>query len=337
MGGMPNFFSSEQSALPGPCSRRRFCQSTIQIALTGAFLSATLLRGQPATKGKRRMTIALTPGSIGVSANQTETIALAARHGFESVEPFGSFLASLDGQQIADLVQDLKSRGLVWAAAGLPVNFRQDQTRFDEDLKRLPKIAAALQKAGVRRVGTWLSPSHDSLTYLQNFRRHSSRLRLTAEILNDHGQKLGLEYVGTQTLRHARKFSFVHTLTETKELIAEIGAGNVGFVLDSWHWWTAGETAADILALNNEEVISVDLNDAPSGVPIEQQIDGRRELPMATGVIDANAFLNALQQIGYDGPVRAEPFNRTLNALDNEAACAATINAMRKAFALIEA
>ena len=106
--------------------------------------------------------------------------------------------------------------------------------------------------------------------------------------------------------------------------------------MDSWHWWTAGDTEADILSLDPVQVVAVDLNDAPAGIPREEQIDGRRELPMATGVIDVKVFLNALNRIGYRGPVRAEPFNQALNSLDNEAACAATIVALRKAFALIE-
>ena len=43
----------------------------------------------------------------------------------------------------------------------------------------------------------------------------------------------------------------------------------------------------------------------------------------------------ALNRIGYDGPVRAEPFNKAVNDLDNDAACAAVIAAMRKAMALV--
>jgi sugar phosphate isomerase/epimerase len=125
-------------------------------------------------------------------------------------------------------------------------------------------------------------------------------------------------------------------MAETKDLIAEIGTGNLGLVLDSWHWWQAGDTVEDILSLKNEEIVSVDLNDAPDGVPKEQQKDGQRELPCATGVIDLATFLNALGRIGYDGPARAEPFNRALNELDNEAACSATIKAMRKAFESVE-
>ena len=82
-------------------------------------------------------------------------------------------------------------------------------------------------------------------------------------------------------------------------------------------------------------MIAVDLNDAPASIPKEQQSDGRRELPCATGVIDVGAFLKALNEIGYDGPVRAEPFNQAVNRMPKEEACEATAVALKKAFALI--
>jgi sugar phosphate isomerase/epimerase len=69
---------------------------------------------------------------------------------------------------------------------------------------------------------------------------------------------------------------------------------------------------------------------------VEEQIDSVRELPMATGVIDLKAFLGALVEIGYDGPVRAEPFNKALREMPDDEALAATAAAMRKAFALVE-
>jgi sugar phosphate isomerase/epimerase len=314
-------------------SRREFLAFALRTTLGAALLTPILGRGQRSSG--RKMTICLTPGSIGVSANQMEAIALAERHGFEAVEPFGAYLAARTEQEISEIVAGLKAKRLVWGAAGLPVEFRQDEGKFNEGMKTLPKVAAALARAGVNRVGTWLSPGHNSLTYLQNLRQHAQRLREAARVLNDHGHRFGLEYVGTVTSRTGPKYPFVHTMAETKDLIAEIGTGNVGLVLDSWHWWQAGDTAQDILSLKNEEIVSVDLNDAPASVPKVQQLDGQRELPCATGVIDAAAFLNALARIGYDGPVRAEPFNRAVNDLDNDAACAATIKAMRKAFGLI--
>lgn len=316
-------------------SRREFGVCAIKLAAGATFLNRFVASSEPSGAARRKMKLCLTPGSIGVSTSQTGAIELAARHGFEAVEPYGSQLAKLDNARRDEIVSSLKEKSLVWGTAGLPVDFRQDESRFNEGMKSLPDIATGLAKAGVERVGTWLSQAHNSLTYREHFRQCTQRLRQVAHVLGDHKLRFGLEYVGTITLRSGRKHPFIHTLAETRELIAEIGTGNVGLVLDSWHWWQAGDDAADILSLKNSDVVSVDLNDAPAGLPKEQQRDGQRELACATGVIDLTAFLNALNQLGYDGPVRAEPFNKTLNDLDDEAACAATIRAMRKAFELI--
>ena len=158
------------------------------------------------------------------------------------------------------------------------------------------------------RVGTWLNPSHNTLTYLANFRQHARRLREVAKILGDYGLRLALEYVGPKTSWSGGRFPFIHTMAEMKELIAEIACDNVGFILDSWHWYTAHETRADILSLRAADVVWCHLNDAPKGIPVDQQIDNRRDLPAATGVIDLAGFLQSLARIGYDGPIVAEPF-----------------------------
>ena len=285
---------------------------------------------------RRRMTIDLICGNLGVKATQREAIDLAQRHGFESVFPDAGELARLSDADLAAVRADLEAAGLVFGAGFLAVDFRKDEETFTRGLADLPAYARALQRAGVRRTGTWLPPSSDSFTYLQYFKQTGRRLREVARVLADHDLRLGLEYVGPKTAWAARRYPFLHTLAETRELIAETGAGNVGLVLDSWHWYHAGDSAADVRALRNEEVVAVDLNDAPAGVPKDQQRDNARELPMATGVIDVAGFLKALVAIGYDGPVRAEPFNEAVRQMPREDAVAATAAAMKRAFALLE-
>jgi sugar phosphate isomerase/epimerase len=314
-------------------NRRAFLRDVALLAASAYSLSTWAVDGNPPPK--RKMTLCLSPGSIGVSGNQMQTIDLAARHGFESIEPHGEFLAGLSADKLAEVLAAMKTGGLVFGAAGLSVEFRQSEDKFDEGMKKLPELAAGLKRAGVNRVGTWLMSGHSSLTYIENFRQHTRRLRSVAQVLKDQDIRLGMEYVGTKTIWTRQRYPFIHTLKEMRDLMAEIGTGNTGLVLDTWHWWQAEDTVAELLALKNEEVISVDLNDAPNGVPKDQQMDGRRELPCATGVIDVGVFLKALNQIGYDGPVRAEPFNKPLNDLENEPACAATILALKKAIALI--
>jgi len=316
-------------------NRRVFLKTATAVGLSGVGVVG-LRRSAAAEAAKRRFTMDLRSGAIGVRADQREAIRLAHQYGFESVEPSAEFLAKLSDGQLQELLADLKAKSLVWGAAGLPVDFRREQPRFQEGINRLPELAGALRRAGVARVGTWISPSHNSLTYLANFRQHARRLREVARILGDCGQRFGLEYVGPKTSWTRGRYAFIHTMEETKELIAEIGLDNVGFVLDSWHWYTAEETEADLLSLTNHDVVACDLNDAPAGLEVDEQIDNSRELPAATGVIDLAAFLGALVKIGYDGPVRAEPFNKELNAMPNDEAMAATAAAMKKAFALVE-
>ncbi len=288
-----------------------------------------------ATQPKRKFTMDLCPGRLGVNTGQRETIELAAQFGFESVEPFGASLAELSSAENAALLDLLANKKLVWGAAGLSVEFRKEEARFQADMQQLPALARALGRAGVTRVGTWLGPSHSSLTYRANFDQHASRLGAVAKVLSDHGLSLGLEYVGPRTSWTRGRYAFIHTMAETKELLAAIGVNNVGLVLDSWHWYTAEETVEDLMSLQASSIIAVDLNDAPKDKEVTQQIDNQRELPLATGVIDLRAFLTALVNLGYDGPIRAEPFNAALNALDNAPAVEKTSAAMKKAFALV--
>lgn len=280
----------------------------------------------------RKFTIAFVPGSIGIDADQGRSIELATKHGFESVEPFGPQLREEGSSRFVDA---LNAAGLQWAAARLTVSLRADDETFASGLEQLPAVAKALQGAGVNRVGTAISSYSEEFTYLENFRRHTTRLREVGSVLEDQGLRLGLEYLGTKRLWTARRHAFVHSMAECLQLIDEVGKSNIGVVIDSWHWWTARETVDDITRLSNSQVVSADLNDAPAGIERDEQYDNQRELPATTGMIDAKAFLAALLQIGYDGPIRAEPFNQRLDDMDDDKACETTVAAMRNAFALV--
>jgi sugar phosphate isomerase/epimerase len=313
-------------------SRRRFLSTSALIAGLSQ-LGRTRLDADDAPLA-RKFYMDLSCSRIGVKATFPEAMDLAIRHGFEAVDPDAKHFGQLSDSQISELLGEMKAKKLRFGPASLPVDFRKDDATFYEGLRGLPEACKALQRAGVWRVSTYVLSFDRNLSYLQNFRSHAYRLRACAQILKDHGQKLGLEYLGPMTLWRRERHSFIHSLSETRELIAAIGTGNVGIQLDSWHWFTADETVADLLTLRNEDIITVDLNDAPQGIPLDKQIDSARELPAATGVIPTKAFLDALRKIGYDGPVHAEPFNAALRALPREEACAATAAAMKKAFAL---
>ena len=318
-------------------TRRHFVKNSALTLASSPYLVASLSRLHAADAGSQ-MSIDLTPGAIGVRTNRPiELNALAAKHGFTSVAPNLQGLANLSDSQLGELVAHMRTQGLRWGTAGCPVSIRDDENAYRKQLAELPRLSKVLSKVGGTRMNTYIPPSSKTTTYLQNFRMWSSRLKEIAKILQDNGQRIGLEYIGTHTLLVRNKYPFIHTMAETKDLIADTGASNIGFVLDSWHWWQSGDSVDDILTLKGEEIVAVDLNDAPKGVAKNEQIDSQRELPVATGVIDAKAFLNAIQSTGFDGPVRAEPFNAVLNQMNDNDACAATSKALHQAFALIGA
>lgn len=290
----------------------------------------------PAQQLKRKFHSNLAIGLLG-PFHQTlpEMIDLAVKYGFEGIDPSADYFATLSDNDLKRMLDKMEANNLKFGAAGLPVDFRKDEASFSDSLKKLPAAADSLRRAGVTRVATWFAPASSQLTYLQNFRQHAYRMRECALILADRGQRLGFEYVAPRSSRAHAKQPFLHCMAEMKEFLAAVGTDNLGFRLDSFHWFNAEETDKEILSLRNSDVITVDLNDAPTGLTLDQYNDGQRELPAATGVIPIKSFLDALVEIGYDGPIQAEPNNSNLRATPMDQALTETSAAMKKAFSEI--
>ncbi|MBM4035460.1 MAG: sugar phosphate isomerase/epimerase [Planctomycetes bacterium] len=214
--------------------------------------------------------------------------------------------------------------GLKPGGFGLPVDFRRDEESFQKGLAALPRLARAAAAMGCLRCPTWLLPFSNDLPFAENFDLHRRRLRACAEILKDSGVWLGLEFVGPKTMRVGKKHEFIWNMAGMLELADAIGTGNVGLLLDCWHWYTAGGTVADILALRPQQIVYTHVNDAPAGVDVDAQVDNVRRMPGETGVIDIAGFLGALAKIGYDGPLTAEPFVPSLKDLSPLEACRLT-------------
>ena len=312
-------------------SRRTFLkQSALALAAGAVPFGAPLA----ASRRAARFALSLSPGMIGVSVSQRQAIDLAVEFGFSAVTCAPGELVDAP-EAVASTKERMAHTGLQWDAAGLPVEFRQDRATFEAGLKALKAQAAVMEQLGATRMGTWIMPTHDSRTYRENFALHTERLRQCAEVAGEHGVRLGLEYVGPKTLMSRDKFAFIRTLAEARELITAIDRPNVGLVLDSFHWFCASDTVEDLLALSPDDIVTVDLNDARDDLSRDEQIDNRRHLPLETGVIDMKTFLTALQDLGYRGPVRAEPFSQALNELPDRQAVQKTAEAMQRALSLV--
>lgn len=326
---------TDRRIVPDSLSRRAFIQST---AAAFAVMHLGHRSGQAAqNKSKVKFYKNLGHGHIGVRANQQQALEYAVEFGFEGITPGVGEFENRSASEIHDWVDTMKSKGVRYGASGLPVEFRRDQDRFNADLGQLPKRAAILKQLGVTRVATWILPGHSDLTYLENFKQHEMRLREAAKILDDQGIRLGLEFVGPRTSRARNRYPFICSQRGMMELVDAIGTPNMGLLMDSWHWYTSHGTVDELLTLSNKDIVHVHVNDAPTGIPVDEQVDNRRALPVTTGVIDMKGFINALVKIGYDGPIECEPFDQQLRQIDSEAALKKTSDALKRVWELLDA
>ena len=269
----------------------------------------------------------LQPGAVGIHATLEEGLELAAQYGFG-----GLHVSIQDVVQIGleKVKAQFEAKGLIPSAWGLPVGVRGDEATFNEGLKSLPGLADAAQKLGCLRTSTFILSFSDDLPFKENYQQHQRRLKAIGEILRDRDIRLGLEFLGPKTLRDGHPHAFIHTMDGMLQLCDDIGTGNLGLLLDAWHWYTSHGTVEDLRQLRDEHIVDVHVNDAPKGIPVDEQIDNIRCLPGETGVIDMAGFLGALQAIGYTGPIMSEPFSKKTQGLSPQEAARITAETLEK-------
>jgi sugar phosphate isomerase/epimerase len=261
----------------------------------------------------------LSPGAVGIRGlSLAGSIDLASKTGFAGIDFSIREAAQLADQHDVAYVQELfRGADILAGQWGLPVVWNKEEDEWQQGLSVLPALATLGQALGCTRTATWCLSGSNERSYDENWQWHVDRFRPIAEILADHGCRLGIEFIGPKTIRDRFEYEFVYSMEGMLDLADAIGTGNVGLLLDAWHLYTSGGSIDDMDKLENEDIVTVHVNDAPEGVPVDEQIDNVRRLPMETGVIDLPGFMKKLAALDYDGPVTAEPFSERVNALED--------------------
>lgn len=276
------------------------------------------------------MFMCLNAGAIGVNVSLDERVVLAQDAGFGGIDVSLQEIAELVASRGAsDVKATVNGAGLRFGSAGLPVRWNGAAADYASDVKELPKYVEAAAAVGATRICQWIPCASETRRFRDNFRLHVSRLRPICEVLRSHGCRLGLEFLGPRHFRVNAKYGFISTSAGMLSLCEAIGTGNVGLLLDAFHWYTGYGTIADLMTLTNDDIVNVHINDGISGVLPQDQTDNRRALPGETGVIDLEAFLRCLGEIGYDGPVAAEPFSQRVRKMPAEQAVQTTFDSVR--------
>ncbi len=258
---------------------------------------------------------ALNAGAIHVSVkNLTEGIEACRLGGFDCLAMSPGLIADLTSDEVNEMMFDARVAPGCW---GIPFNWRGTQEEYDAGLDKMKSQAQTMHDIHVSRCATWIMPGSNELTLEQNADFHRRRLQPIAQLLDDFGMVLGLEFVGPKTTRDKFAHPFYYDLNGMYGFSQTIGS-NVGLLVDAWHMHTSGSTNAELAAIPAEKIALVHISDAPEGVANDELQDHIRCLPCQTGVIDIAGFFAALRQIGYGGPVEAEPFDNSLKDLPSD-------------------
>ncbi|CAM3370915.1 sugar phosphate isomerase/epimerase family protein [Marinicrinis lubricantis] len=246
----------------------------------------------------------ITGAGLGRLPSLKKFVELAAAYGFQAVDLDPVGLSDELGQEEAK--QWLKENNMQLGSIGLPVQCLGDEKAFRSTLPLLARYAEAASALGCSSCCTYILPSTDG-NHAQLMAQLVRRYRVCAEILEAYGMRLGLEYVGPHHLRSTWTNPFIWTMEQTLDLIAAIGKSNVGLLLDSYHWYTTGQTAEDLHRLRVDQIVHVHLNDSDASP--EEALDNDRLYP-GEGRIDLGSFLKALKTAGYQGAVSQEVLTR---------------------------
>lgn len=253
-----------------------------------------------------------TVNAKGLSFEQK--VQLAADAGFEGADAELGYAQQHGVGKLRDLYA---TRNLKFGGWGVPFDWRGEDAKVKEGLPNLEAQAKIAKELGIDSCATWILPSSD-LPFIENWNFHVSRLKPVAKALADHGLRFGLEFCAPYHLRRMKPHEFVVTMGQMLELADAVGP-NVGLLVDCFHVNAAGDSWEQLAKILGNRIVLAHLNDAPN-VPITQIKDGERLLP-GDGALDLKAFLQALKQTGYLGPISLEVFNADLRAMDpNEAA-----------------
>lgn len=263
--------------------------------------------------------------AINVRADFARSVELAARYGFQGVHVDLDEIASLGIGRARDI---LDRAGVRASAFRFPIDYTQPEDRFAQKLDRFPAQCEVAQAMSITRTAYWIRPFHDELDFAQNYAFHLDRLGRLGGVMKPYGIRMGLEFIGPKTLLPGHPYTFIRTMDGMLKLCKEVGTGNMGLLLDAYHLYTAHGTIDDVARLNEGDIVEVHVNDAPAGIPVDEQLDLVRALPGETGVIDLVGFLKALAGIGYRGPVMVEPFSERVNAMAADDAVRTTAEAL---------
>jgi sugar phosphate isomerase/epimerase len=141
------------------------------------------------------------------------------------------------------------------------------------------------------------------------------------------GRRVGVR----PTFEYISFFRSASRLDQAWQVVQDVADDDATLVLDSFHTWNSGGTLDDLRRIPANKISHFHIDDAAPDKPPKQQTDPDRVM-IGEGPIDLKAEVRLLREIGYEGTVSLELFNRDLWAKDPRDVLQVGIQRMRELF-----
>ncbi|MBV8766322.1 MAG: sugar phosphate isomerase/epimerase and 4-hydroxyphenylpyruvate domain-containing protein, partial [Hyphomicrobiales bacterium] len=241
--------------------------------------------------------------TVSLSGTLPEKLEAAAAARFDAVEIFENDLLFFDGSA--------KEARLLAADRGLEISLFQPfrdlegvpDDLFARNLDRIERKFDLMQELGAPLL---LICSNVAQSTIDDDERMGAQLREAAERASKRGLRVGYEALAWG----ARVNTFGHAW----RLVEKAAHPHLGLIVDSFHTLAIQDDPAPIAKLKGDRIFFVQLADAPH-VSMDPLSWSRhfRCFP-GQGDLDVPAFLAAVLQSGYSGPISLEIFNDDFRA-----------------------
>lgn len=229
-----------------------------------------------------------------------EKIRLTREAGFAAIELWINDIYEHVGRggEVRDIERALSDRGLsvpsMISVRGWGEAIEEEYPIVLDEVKRRFELAA--------RFGTtWVvcSPPRQACPVEQIVERYQDLLRL--------GTSLGVR----PTFEYISFFRSISSLPQAWQVVLAAHDPQATVIVDAFHSYNSGSTLDDLRAIPGSRISHYHIDDATPALPPGRQTDPDRVMP-GEGPIDLIAELRVLREIGYQGAISLELFQRQL-------------------------
>lgn len=240
-------------------------------------------------------------GATTMKASLTTDIAAASAAGFEFLEIWSAKLYDyLKANSAVDLMTLFaKHRIRPYSINSIEhITFRTpaDYCEIRRECEQLSKIAAELGCPNIVVVPGKIPAIQNRDQILAE---SVNVLRDLAEIAGRHRVRLAFEFLGESNCS-------VRTLDHCVEIIESTNRENVGFVIDTFHFYTGGSTLESIRKIDPRKLFIFHINDAED-LPKRQLTDANRLYP-GEGILPIRQIKKELDAVDFCGVASVEIF-----------------------------